>query len=91
VTECNGEELEFHGLCRRTVVARFDGGAWLLREVEAKTGFLAAIAEHCSDHRDPELIKHDGGELVFPRFIGSALGYGPQGSDDLFHPPIGPD
>ena len=51
MTECTCEQLEFHGLGRRAVVARFDGGAistdggaLLLREVEAKTGLLAAIA-----------------------------------------------
>jgi hypothetical protein len=82
MTECNGEQLEFHGLGRRAVVARFDGGAistdggaLLLREVEAKTGLLAAVAEQFTDHRDPELIEHKAGELVSQRIIGLALGY----------------
>jgi hypothetical protein len=82
MTECNGEQLEFHGLGRRTVVARFDGGAistdggaLLLREVEARTGLLAAVAEQFTDHRDPELIEHTVGELVSQRILGLALGY----------------
>jgi hypothetical protein len=64
------------------VVARFDGGAistdggaLLLREVEAKTGLLAAVAEQFTDHRDPELIEHTVGELVSQRILGLALGY----------------
>jgi len=82
MTECNGEQLKFHGLGRRAVVARFDGGAistdggaLLLREVEAKTGLLAAVAEQFTDHRDPELIEHTAGELVSQRILGLALGY----------------
>jgi hypothetical protein len=82
MTECNGEQLEFHGLGRRAVVARFDGGAistdggaLLLREVEAKTGLLRAIAEQFTDHRDPALIEHTVGELVAQRILGLALGY----------------
>jgi len=82
MTECNCEQLEFHGLGRRAVVARFDGGAistdggaLLLREVEAKIGLLAAVAEQFTDHRDPELIEHTAGELVSQRIMGLALGY----------------
>jgi hypothetical protein len=82
MTECNCEQLEFHGLGRRAVVARFDGGAistdggaLLLREVEAKTGLLAAVAEQFTDYRDPELIEHTAGELVSQRIMGLALGY----------------
>ena len=82
MTECNCEQLEFHGLGRRAVVARFDGGAistdggaLLLREVEAKTGLLAAVAEQFIDHRDPELIEHTAGELVSQRILALALGY----------------
>jgi hypothetical protein len=82
MTECHCEQLEFHGLGRRAVVARFDGGAistdggaLLLREVEAKTGLLAAVAEQFTDHRDPELVEHNAGELVSQRIMGLALGY----------------
>jgi hypothetical protein len=82
MTECTGEQLEFHGLGRRVVVARFDGGAistdggaLLLREVEAKTGLLARVAAQFTDHRAPELIEHSVGALVSQRIIGLALGY----------------
>ena len=64
------------------MVARFDGGAistdggaLLLREVEARTGLLAAVAEQFTDHRDPALIEHQVGELVAQRILGLALGY----------------
>jgi hypothetical protein len=71
MTECSCEQFEFHGLGRRAVVARFDGGpistdggALLLREVEAKTGLLARVAEQFTDHRDPALT--DGCGLPLP-------------------------
>uniref|UniRef100_UPI0025F37E0B IS1380 family transposase n=1 Tax=Thiohalocapsa sp. TaxID=2497641 RepID=UPI0025F37E0B len=52
-----------------------DGGALLLREVEAKTGLLAGVAEQFTDYRDPEQTEHSVGELVSQRIIALALGY----------------
>jgi hypothetical protein len=82
VAECNAEQLEFHGLGRRAVVADFnggkissDGGALLLREVEVRTGILARLAEQFVDHRKPEAIEHTVRELVSQRVLGLALGY----------------
>jgi hypothetical protein len=82
VTECNGEQLEFHGLGRRAVVGRFDGGAissdggaLLLGEVEAKTRIIKRFAQQFVDHRNPELIEHTVRELIGQRVLALALGY----------------
>ena len=81
-TECTAEQLEFPGVGRRRIVARFDGGAissdagaLLLKEVEARTGLLAGAGRCFVDHRDPERIEHSVEELVSQRVIGLALGY----------------
>ena len=82
MTECNGEQLEFHGLGRRAVVGQFnggaissDGGALLLSEVEAKTRIVERFAEQFVDHRNPELIEHSVRELIGQRVLALALGY----------------
>ena len=81
-TECNPEQLEFHGLGRRQVVGKFDagpistdGGGLLLREVEQRTGILRRLAGQFADHRDPEAIEHTVEELISQRVMGLALGY----------------
>jgi hypothetical protein len=81
-TECNRSRLAFQPLGRRLVVADFDGGtittdggALLLREVEARTGILRQFAACFTDHRDPDLIEHPVEELVAQRVFGLALGY----------------
>jgi len=81
-TECNTERMEFHGLGRRTVVGRFDGGrissdggGVLLREVERRTHILKRLAECFTDHRDPALIEHTLESLINQRVIGIGLGY----------------
>ncbi len=58
MTECSGEQLEFHSLGRRAVVGRFDGGAissdggvMLLSEVEAKTGIIERFGFALRDQR----------------------------------------
>ena len=81
-TECSGQALEFQGVGRRKVVARFDGGditsdggALLLREVEAQTRIVEQFADCFVDHRDQDLIEHTVGELAAQRVFGLALGY----------------
>ncbi|MGH9601440.1 MAG: IS1380 family transposase [Terriglobales bacterium] len=81
-TECSGSEFDFHPLGSRRVTAAFnggtitsDGGALLLRELEARTGLLADLAQCFDDHRDPELIEHTVEELVKQRVFALALGY----------------
>ncbi len=82
VTEGNAEQLEFHGLGRRSVVGGFDGGrissdggALLLREVEKRTGIVRSLAQCFVDHRDADAIEHSVEELVSQRVMGLALGY----------------
>jgi len=80
--ECNPRQLEFHGLGRREVVAKFDGGqissdggGLLLREVEKRTAIVQRLAQQFTDHRDPEAIEHSVEELVGQRVMAIALGY----------------
>ena len=82
MTECNQKDLTFHGLGRREVVARFDGGAItsdaggvLLRELEERTGILQRFADCFTDHRDADLIEHTVLDLIKQRTFGLTLGY----------------
>jgi hypothetical protein len=82
MTECSGEQLEFHALGKRAVVGKFDGGmissdggGLLLGEVEAKTHILERLAAQFTDHRDPEAIEHSVRDLVAQRVFALALGY----------------
>ena len=81
-TECSAGQLEFHGLGRRAVVGKFDGGkissdsgGLLLREVEQRTHILKRLAGCFTDHRDAELIEHSLESLLMQRVMGLALGY----------------
>ncbi len=81
-TQCNPDQLEFHGLGRREVVGRFDGGrltsdggGLLLREVDRRIGLLDRVAACFADYRDPALIEHSVLDLVAQRIYGLALGY----------------
>jgi hypothetical protein len=81
-TACNPKPLDFHGLGRREIVARFDGGqissdggGLLLREVERRTGILRQLAEQFTDYRDTDAIEHSVLDLVSQRVYGLALGY----------------
>jgi hypothetical protein len=81
-TECTPNQLDFHGLGRREIVAKFDGGqissdggGLLLREVERRTGILQQLSEQFTDYRDPDAIEHSVSDLVSQRVYGLALGY----------------
>jgi hypothetical protein len=81
-TECTAGQLEFHGLGRRAVVGKFDGGkissdsgGLLLREVEQRTHILKRLAGCFVDHRDPDQIEHTVESLIKQRVMGLALGY----------------
>ena len=81
-TECTAGTLEFQAVARRSVQARFDGGALtsdggsvLLREVERATHILTQFAACFHDHRDPTRITHRVSSLVRQRVYGLALGY----------------
>ena len=81
-TECTQVQIEFKGLGRRKIHGAFDGGyissdggAVLLREVDARFGITQTLASCFTDHRSPELIEHSVLELVRQRVYGLALGY----------------
>lgn len=82
LTQCTPTRFDFQPLGSRDVVASFDGGrvtsdagGLLLREVEAKFGFIAQFARCFSDHRDPECVTHTLEELLKQRVFGLCLGY----------------
>jgi hypothetical protein len=82
MTQCNEDELLFQTLAGRDVVGRFDGGkvtsdagGLLLREIEARFGFVRQFARCFEDHRDPELIEHTLDELLKQRVFALCLGY----------------
>ena len=59
MTQCTQQALEFHGLGRREVTARFDApaitsdaGGLLLREVDAKFRFIEQFASCFDDYQD---------------------------------------
>ena len=95
-TECNTEQLEFHGLGRRTVIGKFDGGrissdggGVLLREVEQRTHILKRLSGCFTDHRDPALIEHTVESLISQRVMGIGLGYEDLNDHDtLRHDPL---
>jgi hypothetical protein len=82
MTECKPEQLEFHGIGRREIVAEFNGGditsdagGLLLREVELRTGIIDKFAACFTDYRDPRSIEHPVADLVAQRLCGMCLGY----------------
>ena len=81
-THCTPQQLEFEGLGRRRIVARFDGGrmtsdggALLLREADHLFNVTQRVADAFVDYRDPGRIEHDVTTLVAQRIFGLALGY----------------
>jgi hypothetical protein len=81
-TECNTEQLEFQGHGKRKVQAEFDGGALssdggalLLRELDARVGVTARFSACFTDHRDADQVEHSVLDLVRQRIYGIALGY----------------
>jgi Transposase DDE domain group 1 len=82
MTKCKPQQLEFHGLGRREIVAEFDGGditsdagGLLLREVEQRTGIIEKFAACFTDYRDPQSIEHPVQDLLAQRLYGMCLGY----------------
>lgn len=96
MTQCTPTLFDFQKLGTREVVAAFDGGkvssdggGLLLREVEAKFGFIAQFAQCFTDHRDPELVEHSAEELLKQRIFGLCLGYEDVNDhDQLRHDPL---
>ena len=82
MTQCSQTIGPFQPLAGRELVARFDGGhvtsdagSPLLREIDARFGFLERFAHCFRDHRDPERIEHSALELLRQRVFGLCLGY----------------
>ena len=95
-TECSNSYLDFPMLGPRQVLADFDGGAissdggaLLLRQVEALTGIVRQFAACFDDHRDPDLVEHPVEHLLARRVYGPALGYEDLNDhDDLRRDPL---
>ena len=88
--ECTSEKLVFQGCGRREVIAKFnggtitsDGGALLLKQVEAKRKIIKQFAACFTDYRAPDKIEHSVEELVAQRVYGLALGYEDLNDHDL--------
>jgi hypothetical protein len=82
MTECTQQSLECHHLGRREITARFDApaitsdaGGLLLRELEAKCGFIRQFSRCFDDHRKLLYTVHSVEELLSQRIFGIALGY----------------
>jgi len=82
MTQCNQTQFGFAPHFSRQVVASFEdrqisteGGALLLRETDRKIGLLSRMTGCFTDHRHPERIEHELGELLAQRIYGLALGY----------------
>lgn len=82
LTQCTQTLFDFQPLDSRQVVAAFNGGkvtsdagGLLLREVEAKFGFIAQFARCFTDYRDPDCTTHTLEELLKQRIFGLCLGY----------------
>jgi hypothetical protein len=82
LTQCTQGLFDFQPLDARQVVASFNGGkvtsdagGLLLREVEAKFGFITQFARCFTDYRDPDCTTHTLEELLKQRIFGLCLGY----------------
>lgn len=82
LTQCTQALFDFQPLQARQVVASFNGGkvtsdagGLLLREVEAKFGFITQFARCFTDYRDPDCTTHTLEELLKQRIFGLCLGY----------------
>jgi hypothetical protein len=81
-TECTQVQMEFQGLGRRNVHAAFDGGhvssdggALLLREMDARLNLCARFAGCFTDYRDARFVEHKLPGLIRQRVLGLCLGY----------------
>jgi Transposase DDE domain group 1 len=82
VTNSNQISIEFPGVKRRRVEARFDGGditsdggVLLLQSVDRRVGLTQAIAKVLPDGRRQASCRHDVLSLLRQRVYGLALGY----------------
>jgi Transposase DDE domain group 1 len=81
-TDCNESPLLFQDLGSRKVVADFsggtlstDGGALLLRQVDANLGLTQTLAQCFHDTRNQLFVDHSVQQMLAQRIYGLALGY----------------
>jgi hypothetical protein len=81
-THCQQGSFQFQDLDGRKVVVDFsggtlssDGGALLLRQVDASLGLTRRLAECFRDQRDQRFVEHSMPQLLAQRIHGLALGY----------------
>src|ERR1044072_3775309 len=82
ITECEDQPLLFQDLGSRKVMADFaggtlssDGGALLLRQVDAGLGLTRNLAQCFRDTRQQVYVDHSVEQLLAQRLYGLALGY----------------
>ena len=82
MTNGNSKTIQFATCKRRSVEARFDGGAvssnggvLLLRQIDRKLGLCKTVANRLDDPRQQGKIHHRLVDLVRQRVFGIALGY----------------
>lgn len=82
LAQCTKRKLQFQELPRRRLEVTFEGGrittnggAPLLREVDARASLMRRFAECFGDARDPSRIEHTLVELLRQRVYALALGY----------------
>jgi hypothetical protein len=80
--KCTDEKLDFGRLGRRVVEADFsggdlstEGGALLLRRMDARLGLSAAAARALGDARQPGKVRHDLVSMLAQRTYGLCLGW----------------
>jgi hypothetical protein len=80
--KCTDDKLDFGRFGRRVVEADFnggdlssEGGALLLRRMDARLGLSAAAARALGDTRQPGKVRHDLTSMVAQRMYGLCLGW----------------
>jgi len=80
--ECTNQKLNFGRLGRRVVEADFsggdlssEGGALLLRRMDARLGLSAAAARALGDVRQPGKVRHELSSMLAQRIYGLCLGW----------------
>ena len=81
-TDCKEQPLLFQDLGSRKVAADFsggtlssDGGALLLRQVDANLGLTQTLSQCFGDTRDQHFVDHSVQQMLAQRIYGLALGY----------------
>jgi hypothetical protein len=81
-TDCQQDSFQFQDLGARNVVVDFsggslssDGGALLLRQIDAGLGLTRTLAGCFRDRRDARFVDHSMPQLLAQRIYGLALGY----------------